>query len=449
MYLPSDDPGSGSGTCDKIKDPFASEIPGLVQRGILIPSGKTPHIFAASCTILKDAYIPWRKKHPDLDAGYEEFRRAQREKELDKQRQERESAFQETMVQTAKEALETLAKSANINMTVQAENLNLQAGQVSVTANVTANILGILQETGKDMNASLLRAIFPGGLPQMAPLPGEDPEDFALRRDEAFMEQTKELLPPPPEDQSLQTLDELFREAQQYEDFSRLDREVLESMTPACQVYVKMGVVIQDKLRFMEELTSEGMDFSAQLVFYGKALEQDLKDCFFDLFHSHSSLNDFRTNVFSPDPAKRGEKLTFAQLSSKDQTCIGTYWNLIRTKEKDLAGLCGGAGRKPEERLDEFWWKELSINLQQAGLIRSLADHAGKEAKWNPRNWLRGPARLVDEQIGRFESPGKESMDLMLTLLFGGSVRGGGRDQPIEGVFQRIKQVSALLPVLA
>lgn len=122
------------------------------------------------------------------------------------------------------------------------------------------------------MNAFLLRAIFPGGLPQVAPLPGEDPEEFALRRDKAFMEQTKEFLPPPPEDQSLQTLDELFREAQQYEDFSRLDREVLESMTPACQFYVKMGVVIQDKLRFMEELTSEGMDFSAQLVFYRKAL---------------------------------------------------------------------------------------------------------------------------------------------------------------------------------
>lgn len=410
MYAPKD--GKATGKCET-KGMFSEETESLIDRGILIQSQEDPSgTYMAVSSLMSRVYLPWREKQ----------QKAQREQ--------------------AREQVAERPASPITNVTYY-NTYNINVEHVSVTA----NILGMLGQQGQMLGAqlheSLLGAIFPNGRPALIPLEGETQEAFEQRQETAFAEATKELAPST-DAAELENLEGMFREALTNPCFASLDQKVLDGLTPACQFYVKMAVVIQSRLSFMELLPSEQMDYSAQLVFYGKALEQFLKDRFFTRFQAEP-LGRFTTNV-----TRGSRRLTFAELKKSDTT-IGTYWNLIRYSRRQLAELCGEAGMA----LDEAWWRELYINLDQAGHIRNLADHSGTGKKWNPNHKDGGPLPSalfqLDKRISDLEHPSKDAMGLMFALLFGGEVDAGedARHQ-LTGVFQRIMQVEPLeLPSLS
>ena len=112
---------------------------------------------------------------------------------------------------------------------------------------------------------------------------------------------------------------------------------------------------------------------SPQLVLYGKALEQSLRDSFYPLFHKEKTLS-----IFSTRRGAGGEP--FAERQPGDTT-IGSYAHLISAQKTYLAGLCRKhAIRIPDTPDDDsslqIWWDVLQKDIHKARKIRNLADHA-------------------------------------------------------------------------
>ena len=130
----------------------------------------------------------------------------------------------------------------------------------------------------------------------------------------------------------LQTLDERFLLARNriHQD---LKDDLLDKQSERCQFYIKMAVVVE------EALSMPGIefdDFSAQLILYGKAAEQALRD-----------------NLFWPVPGdprpggvQSGEAPEYSGCPDNfrhmdvSRTFLGNFVHLIRAKKTFLAELC-------------------------------------------------------------------------------------------------------------
>lgn len=156
-----------------------------------------------------------------------------------------------------------------------------------------------------------------------------------------------------------------------------LTDEMLERQSERCQFYLKMAVVVE------EALTLPGIDFddySAQLILYGKAVEQALRDNLFTLFHREAKLSAYSLGRKSENPIARDN---FSHMNIA-KTFIGSFAHLIGAKSNYLAYLCADVsfeqykGKIPSDWVT--WWKDLATDIHHAREIRNLASHAGSES---------------------------------------------------------------------
>lgn len=177
-------------------------------------------------------------------------------------------------------------------------------------------------------------------------------------------------------EEELQSLEERFTAAR-----SRIHKDlsdtIIEKQSERCQFYLKMAVVVEDAL----ELPGIRFDdYSAQLILYGKAVEQSLRDNLFALFHGIPDLAEYSMSKKVNDSK---QKDCFKKMNIS-KTYIGNFEHLIRDKNVSLAGLCVDidfamySGSIPVDW--KKWWLELANNIHDAREIRNLAGHAGMQS---------------------------------------------------------------------
>jgi hypothetical protein len=135
---------------------------------------------------------------------------------------------------------------------------------------------------------------------------------------------------------------------------------MLEKQSERCALYIKLSVIVEDALQFLNGIMG---DFSPQLVLYGKALEQALRDDFYDLFHTRNDLYDFGNFLFrDSDPAS---------------TYIGNYRYAISEKKDRLCIMCQNYNLATDDGSKwESWWQDLQGDIDRARRIRNRTDHS-------------------------------------------------------------------------
>ena len=206
----------------------------------------------------------------------------------------------------------------------------------------------------------------------------------------------------------LKTLEMRFAEAKT-RCRTNLPEDILSSQSERCRFYIMLSVIVEDAL----ELPGIQMDdYSPQLVLYGKALEQSLRDNFYELFHNEPSLSVFNTYTKTEDMSSPN---VFAN-KEVNKTLIGNYTYMMSEKKDYLASLCNDNKIQvfdlPHHNIRSWinWWEQLKCDIFEARRLRNLADHA-------------------DAVI----SPNRENLDLMYDLLFGTSTSVGVLSRALVG----------------
>jgi hypothetical protein len=232
-------------------------------------------------------------------------------------------------------------------------------------------------------------------------------EAYEQSYDEAFHKLSQSVVQDVPVDEDndllvtpaeLQTLDTRFAQARTRR-AGMLTDEILEAQSQRCQFYLKLSVIVEDAL----ELPGIQMeDYSPQLVLYGKALEQALRDNFYELFHREQKLStyDTRSHCYNGNSSE-----TFGK-KAVDDTMIGGYAHLIAAQSTHLASLCQTNQIKEQNQTKETaawtsWWNRLQNDIHEARRIRNLADHASPT------------------------SPDRQSLQDMCTLIMGSDAATG------------------------
>ena len=267
---------------------------------------------------------------------------------------------------------------------LMAQNVQIQNG---LTASDVLRILGDDSTDSRELFASRLseqlrKHIPAGGIPRLPRGDYATEEAYDQSYDQAFdrysqhvihdveVDEDQDLVITPAE---LQTLDDRFAQAR-----SRcrphLTDELLAQQSERCQFYLKLSVVVEDAL----ELPGIQMeDYSPQLVLYGKALEQSLRDNFYELFRNDPTLSIYDTYANCEDSSSPD---VFAN-KPVGQTLIGNYVFLMSAKRQYLASLCQSNAidgeNLPQDVFDwTNWWYQLQRDIYSARGIRNLADHA-------------------------------------------------------------------------
>lgn len=176
------------------------------------------------------------------------------------------------------------------------------------------------------------------------------------------------------EDEQL-TLDRRFDEARK--NIRRdLSDVMLQKVSTRTAFYLKLSVVVEDALSILKLLYfdgKDGIDCSAQIILYGKAVEQQLKDSFYSLFHRERNLKQYQVK-------KPGANwVSFEDITERDTT-IGTYMHVLEKKAAYLGQLCADNGLRYQNKnlsaaeWDTFW-RNLKKKIDDARLIRNLAAH--------------------------------------------------------------------------
>lgn len=239
-------------------------------------------------------------------------------------------------------------------------------------------------------------------LPQALSGGNEDAIDLQIEQDAVFDEFGSQILQNVNVDDNqdlidvtpteLETLDKRFNEVRGRNIRSALTDSFLNALSERCQFYLKLSVVVEDALSFINM-----DDFSPQLVLYGKALEQTLKDNFYELFHSDSTLSSHRVE----------SGRTFLDVS-KEKSFISSYQFIIQDNANYLSRLAeDNQIRFHNKNLTSVWWRELKDEIHKARLIRNMADHAG------------------------VSSPKKENVDSIFSYLVG--------NEKSEGILRKSK----------
>ena len=292
-------------------------------------------------------------------------------------------------------------------------------GTVSVAQNhlhqgVSVSEILTLLEAGRGDTRELFASNLAGSLrsrlqqhslPQLSPADFASEAEFDQAYDKAFAEYSQNVVEDVQVDEEqelvvtpaqLQTLEERFAQARsRYR--ANLTDEMLAAQSERCRFYLKLSVIVEDAL----ELPGIQMDdYSPQLVLYGKALEQSLRDHFYPLFRKEPVLRAYDThhkNQFSN---------TFGAKTETD-TNIGDYAHMIGDQQGYLANLCqshipGASGTASD------WWNQLKLDIHEARKIRNLSDHA------NPVS----PTRQdLDEMCGYLLGTSPETSILHRNLL--------------------------------
>lgn len=260
-------------------------------------------------------------------------------------------------------------------------------------------------------------------IPHLIREEGVSDEEYAQQYDQAYekignriiqdveTDQEEDLVDITPD--ALQTLEDRFNEARRRCRANVTD-EMLTVQSERCQFYIKLSVIVEDALNFPGAFSMS--DFSPQLVLYGKALEQALRDNLYELFHKEEKLSVYDTYTRSESRNPNNENV-FGNKSMRE-TYIGNYAYLIKYKKEYLGDLCNAN----DSCLDAFglsdtdtwtdWWDKLQEDIHKARHIRNLTDHADEE------------------------SPDQVNLDSMCELLFGDGNR--------KGIMDRIRVGKAL-----
>lgn len=157
-----------------------------------------------------------------------------------------------------------------------------------------------------------------------------------------------------------------------------LTDEVLMSQSERCQLYLKLSVIVEDALAvvgmFME-------DYSPQLVLYGKALEQSLRDNLYVFFSTDSTISVWDTFKQREDPDSSN---VFKNLI-RDMSFIGSYVFVLKNQREYISHRCVDNGIRINGKTQGFyewkyWWKDLTGSIANAKKIRDKTDHASQTA---------------------------------------------------------------------
>ena len=295
------------------------------------------------------------------------------------------------------------------SQTLNAQNVQIQNGlSVSDVLQILGDSQGDTRELFAARLSEQLRRYIPANGLDVLPREAFDSEAAYLQSyDEAFsamsskvvqdveVDEDMELVVTPAE---LQTLDERFEDARR-RCRPDLTDQILEAQEDRCRFYLKLSVVVEDALN-LPGIQME--DYSPQLVLYGKALEQALRDRFFNLFKSDPVLGAEETT--RRDRVTR-KLLKFSEVEESD-TYIGTYTFILRKHKGYLANLCSDhpvqLSGTPTDQVDwSDWWHHLQNDADIARNIRNRADHADKV------------------------SPGRDSLNQMYDMLIGTDTTAG------------------------
>lgn len=191
-----------------------------------------------------------------------------------------------------------------------------------------------------------------------------------------------------------------------------LTDEILMCQSERCQLYLKLSVIIEDALGGVG-LSIE--DYSPQLVLYGKALEQSLRDNLYLFFSTDQKISIYDTFKCCENPTSRN---VFKNLN-RDMSFIGSYVYMLKAEPmlEHISNSCVEYGISIEGKTQGFyewmyWWRELRNSIANAKNIRNKTDHSGSSA------------------------PNKADLDDMCKELFGDSTN--------LGVLSRLTTGSAL-----
>ena len=331
---------------------------------------------------------------------------AARENPFEKKRREiREQEEREEKIREHEDAMRVLEEQAGVEKVKQAQRGGFGSGGATIIQVV--QILGMLQETGRSrqtfaeqLSTALRKPFSLGAVPALPVDPAMSEEEIAQRSDEAVDQIGRQLVQEVEVDEEhdlvnvspaeLRTLDMRFQEARRRR--AGLTDEMLEAQSERCQFYLKLSVVVEDALE-LPGLQME--DYSPQLVLYGKALEQSLRDNLYELFHRDAELSVYSPVCHAEDPEAPD---AFCNKPAEN-TLIGNYEYLIAGKKDRLGALCEKypdlLQAKPEPGSWSEWWRQLHDDIDTARRIRNLMGHA-------------------DEN-----SPTREKLDQMCGLLMG------------------------------
>lgn len=285
-----------------------------------------------------------------------------------------------------------------INVTNHNETYNQQTyhNQIVNLIAPTQELLDMLTSagSGRESLATALRDSFLSKLPQdglqnIQRLEGMSDAEYDALCDQEFSRQYSDkvvdALPADEEDELTSitqeqqlSLDQRFQEARRYTR-PELTDALLEKVSPRTGFYLKLSVVVEDALstlRLMPKGDQEAVDCSPQLILYGKAVEQQLKDSFFPLFNREENLKTYQIKTEG-----RG-LLPFAQVD-EGRTSIGNYMHAIGDNVSRLCLLCSSHGLSYQNNILsqaqwQIFWRTLRRNIDDARSLRNLSAHTSR-----------------------------------------------------------------------
>lgn len=156
-------------------------------------------------------------------------------------------------------------------------------------------------------------------------------------------------------------------------------RESFQALNPRIRENIEWGIKLYSmfkKLRQMYEI--EEIDASCCAILFCKALELQIKECFYEGFKKQ--FPDLRIRQTG------GHKMIpFSQAKKKDTT-IGTYWFVLRDDaNKQHLATCMEALQKT--RYNIAWWNQYDTELEECGKLRNSCCHCDK-FRWKQMNRL-------------------------------------------------------------
>ena len=153
-----------------------------------------------------------------------------------------------------------------------------------------------------------------------------------------------------------------------------LSDELLDTLSHKCLLYLQIAFVVDDALQILRDFQIG--DLSAQIVMYGKVLEQHLRDSLFEFFSREPQLRIYDTRNHREDPDSAD---VFSNMDVRF-AFIGNFMHMIQEKKSYLGSLCTKWNLRLQEiPMEEAWWNRLAKDVNRARKLRNGGDHAGSE----------------------------------------------------------------------
>lgn len=320
------------------------------------------------------------------------------------------------------------AGAADTSTTINAENVQI------VNQGITAGqLLDMMADAGSSREmfanrlAGQIRKQLSGvSFPPLVRGEGVSDEEFADQEDAAFDQYSRHILQDVEVDEEqdlvdvtpteLQTLDARFQNALTRQPGRAITDSLLGKLSERCRFYLKLALVVEDALDFPGVFIME--DYSPQIVIYGKAFEQALRDGLYGLFKREPTLSAYDTKYHAARPNSEN---AFRNMSMR-RAGIRNYVTLIQDKSDYLGGLCssknvqstaGGAAGSWSD-----WWHRFQSDINAARKIRNRI-HPGDDVPGDTP----GKAdlnKLCDLLLGQNGAPGILESSLVGKRLYAG-----------------------------